>query len=61
VNIRDGKVANKAVYVALGVDVDGCRDILGLWVGEGGEGAGEWHQYLTEVKNRGPLCLARCD
>ncbi|MBS2966664.1 transposase, partial [Actinocrinis puniceicyclus] len=34
VKVRDGKVANKAVYVALGVDVDGCRDILGLWVGE---------------------------
>jgi transposase-like protein len=63
VKVRDGKVANKAVYVALGVDVDGCRDILGLWVGEGGEGAGEWHQYLTEVKNRGvrDICILICD
>ena len=63
VKVRDGKVANKAVYIALGVDVDGCRDILGLWIGEGGEGAGEWHQYLTEVKNRGvrDICILICD
>ena len=39
VKIRDGKVANRPIYVALAVTVDGCRDILGLWAGDGGEGA----------------------
>src|SRR6266496_2143059 len=39
VKIRDGSVANRPIYVALGVTVDGERDILGLWVGDGGEGA----------------------
>src|SRR4051794_31518417 len=34
VKIRDGKVANRPVYVALAVTVDGCRDILGLWAGD---------------------------
>jgi putative transposase len=39
VKIRDGKVANRPIYVALAVTVDGTRDILGLWAGDGGEGA----------------------
>jgi transposase-like protein len=39
VKVRDGQVANRPVYVALAVTVDGHRDILGLWVGDGGEGA----------------------
>jgi putative transposase len=39
VKIRDGAVANRPVYVVLGVTVDGERDILGLWAGDGGEGA----------------------
>ncbi len=39
VKIRDGQVANRPIYVALAVTVDGGRDILGLWVGDGGEGA----------------------
>ena len=38
VKIRDGQVANRPVYVAIGVTVDGERDILGLWAGDGGEG-----------------------
>ena len=37
VKIREGQVANRPIYVAAGVTVDGERDILGLWVGEGGE------------------------
>ncbi len=37
--IRDGQVANRPIYVVLGVNVDGERDILGLWAGDGGEGA----------------------
>jgi transposase-like protein len=40
VKIRDGQVANRPVYVAMGVNLDGERDVLGLWVGPaGGEGA----------------------
>jgi transposase-like protein len=53
VKIRDGQVANRPVYTVIGVTVDGMRDILGLWVGVGGEGAKYWHQVLSEIKNRG--------
>ena len=42
VKIRDGKVANRPVYTVVGVTVNGERDILGLWVGDGGEGAKYW-------------------
>src|SRR6266536_2010569 len=40
VKIRDGQVANRPIYVALAVTVDGERDILGLWAGEHGDGEG---------------------
>ena len=53
VKIRDGQVANRPVYIALAVTVDGGRDILGLWAGDGGEGAKFWLRVLTEIKNRG--------
>jgi putative transposase len=42
VKLRDGQVTNRPVYTAIGVTVDGQRDILGLWVGAGGEGAKFW-------------------
>ena len=63
VKIRDGQVANRPIYVAIGVTVDGERDILGLWVGTGGEGAKYWLQVLTEIKNRGveDVCIVVCD
>ena len=63
VKIRDGQVTNRPVYTAIGVTVDGQRDILGLWVGSGGEGAKFWLQVLTEVKNRGTddVCIVVCD
>ena len=63
VKIRDGQVANRPVYAAIGVTVDGKRDILGLWVGTGGEGAKYWLQVLTEIKNRGvdDVCIVVCD
>ncbi len=63
VKIRDGQVANRPVYTVLGVTVDGERDILGLWVGAGGEGAKFWLQVLTEIKNRGveDVCMVVCD
>jgi putative transposase len=53
VKIRDGQVANRPIYVALAVNVDGERDILGCWAGQGGEGAKYWLHVLTELKNRG--------
>jgi transposase-like protein len=63
VKIRDGQVANRPVYVVLGVTVDGERDILGLWAGDGGEGAKYWLHVLTELKNRGvgDVCITVCD
>jgi putative transposase len=63
VKIRDGQVANRPIYVAIGVTVDGERDILGLWAGEGGEGAKYWAHVLTEIKNRGvgDVCILVCD
>jgi hypothetical protein len=51
--IRDGKVANRPIYVALAVTADGTRDILGLWAGDGGEDAKFWFQVLTELRSRG--------
>jgi putative transposase len=39
VKIRDGQVANRPIYAAIGVSLDGRRDVLGLWAGTGGEGA----------------------
>ena len=63
VKVRDGQVVNRPVYVVIGVTVDGERDILGLWAGDGGEGAKFWLQVLTEIKNRGveDVCIAVCD
>jgi transposase-like protein len=63
VKIRDGRVANRPIYVVLGVTVDGERDILGLWAGDGGEGAKYWLHVLTEIKNRGTrdVCIVVCD
>jgi putative transposase len=63
VKIRDGQVANRPIYTAIGVTVDGERDILGLWVGTGGEGAKYWQHVLTEIKNRGvkDVCIVVCD
>ena len=54
VKIRGSQVANRPVYVVIGVNIDGERDVLGLWVGPtGGEGAKQWATMLTELRNRG--------
>ena len=55
VKIREGQVANRPIYLALGVTVDGERDILGLWAGEHGDGEGAkyWMRVCSEIKNRG--------
>lgn len=63
VKIRDGNVSNRPIYTAVAVTVDGDREILGLWVGDGGEGAKFWLTVLTEIKNRGTddVCIVVCD
>ncbi len=53
VKVRDGQVANQPVYAAIGVTVDGHKDVLGLWAGTGGEGAKFWLSVLIDLKNRG--------
>jgi putative transposase len=51
--VRDhGRVVNKAVYLALGVRLDGTKEVLGLWISEN-EGAKFWLSVVTELKNRG--------
>lgn len=51
--IREGmRVVNKAIYLALGVNMDGHKELLGLWMSEN-EGAKFWVSVLTELKNRG--------
>ena len=49
---QDKRIINKAVYIALGIDTKGHKDILGLWISEN-EGAKFWLNNLTELKNRG--------
>jgi putative transposase len=49
---HEGRVENRAVYVAIGVDLDGRKDVLGLWT-SGNEGAKFWLGVLTELRNRG--------
>ncbi|MAU83718.1 MAG: IS256 family transposase [Gordonia sp.] len=54
VKIRDGQVRNRPIYAAIGVDLDGHKDILGMWAGDGdGESAKFWLAVLTDLKNRG--------
>src|ERR1700691_427253 len=53
VKVRDeGHVQNKAIYVVLGVNLEGQKEVLGLWVAQT-EGAKFWLQVLTELQNRG--------
>jgi putative transposase len=49
---HEGRVENRAVYVAIGVDLDGRKDVLGLWT-SANEGAKFWLAVLTELRNRG--------
>src|SRR5438105_8522468 len=63
VKVRDGQVVNRPFYLPIGVTVNGERDILGIWAGDGGEGAKFWLSVLTEIKNRGvaDVCMVVCD
>ena len=63
VKVRDGQVRNTPFYVVMGVTTDGERDILGIWAGDGAEGARFWLQVFSELKNRGveDVLIAVCD
>jgi putative transposase len=63
VKIRDGKVANRPIYLVMAVTTEGHRDILGIWAGDGGEGAKYWLHVFTELKNRGldDVLMLVCD
>jgi putative transposase len=63
VKVRDGQVTNRPFYVVIGVTVNGERDILGIWAGDGSEGAKFWLSVLTDLKNRGveDVCIVVCD
>src|SRR5256886_11504578 len=64
VKIRDGVVTNRAVYVALGIDCEGAKQVLGLWIGPTtGESAKFWLSVLSELKGRGvaDVCIVCCD
>jgi putative transposase len=63
VKVRDTQVANRAFHCAIGVTVDGKRDILGIWASPGAEGAKFWLGVLTELRNRGVAdsCIVVCD
>lgn len=49
---QEKRIINKSVYVALGIDLSGRKDVLGLWISDN-EGAKFWLNNLTELKNRG--------
>lgn len=64
VRVRDGGVVRRRpAYLGVGVDVEGRKHILGVWLGDGGEGAGFWLSVLTEIRNRGveDVLIACCD
>jgi putative transposase len=64
VKIRDGVVTNRAIYLAIGIDCEGAKQVLGLWVGPTtGESAKFWLTVLSELKSRGvgDVCIVCCD
>ena len=50
---REHKIENHAIYIVLAVDLEGHKDVLGHWVGNGEEGASFWLSVVTDLKNRG--------
>ncbi|WP_019937987.1 IS256 family transposase [Bordetella sp. FB-8] len=52
VKVRDGAVRTKAAYIAIGINMDGDKEVLGLWLSPT-EGAKFWMQVVTELRNRG--------
>jgi transposase-like protein len=64
VKIRDGVVTNRPVYLAIGIDCEGAKQVLGLWVGPTtGESAKFWLSVLSELRSRGvaDVCIVCCD
>jgi len=64
VKIRDGVVANRPVYLAIGIDCEGVKQVLGLWVGPAiGESSKFWLTVLSELRSRGlgDVCIVCCD
>jgi putative transposase len=64
VKIRDGMVQNRPAYLAVGVDLEGRKHVLGIWIGDSeGEGSKFWLSVLTELKNRGAqdVLIVCCD
>lgn len=49
---QDGQIVNKAAYMVIGIDLDGNKDVLGMWIGEN-ESAKFWLSVLNELRNRG--------
>lgn len=49
----DGRVINRPVYIAMAIDLEGRKEVLGLWLGTGDEGSKYWLAVLTELANRG--------
>jgi len=64
IKVRDGGiVARRPAYLAVGIDLAGRKHVLGVWLGDGGEGASFWLGVLTELRNRGvdDVLIACCD
>ena len=64
VKIRDGVVSNRPACLAIGIDCEGVKQVLGLWVGPStGESAKFWMSVLSELKGRGvaDVCIVCCD
>jgi len=64
IKIRDGIVSNRPAYLAVGVDLEGRKQVMGIWIGDGdGEGSKFWLSVLTELKNRGveDVLIVCCD
>lgn len=64
IKIRDGIVENRPAYLAVGVDLEGRKHVLGIWIGDStGEGARFWLTVLTELRNRGvaDVLIVCCD
>jgi putative transposase len=56
---EEAKIVSKAAYTALGIDTNGFKDLLGIWIGEA-EGANFWLGVLTEMRNRGVQDILIC-
>ena len=64
IKIRDGIVTNRPAYLAVGVDLEGRKHVLGIWIGDSkGEGAKYWLSVLSQLKNRGvgDVLIVCCD